>query len=163
METLVLYATLFFAFSIFGYYYEVLLVVIFRGEHTTRIKGPYHPVYGIGVVAAFFIYTLDFNIWTKLAIIAAVIILIEYITGLFFNKLLGLNLWDYGKRPLNLHGQICLTHAIGWVLAAALLVFAVLPFLYQLTINVYIIILITSFLLIVARDITKQSIITVKT
>jgi len=39
---------------------------------------------------------------------------VEFLSGLFFNKLLGLNIWDYSKLPLNVMGQISLVYFIPW-------------------------------------------------
>lgn len=36
----------------------------------------------------------------------------EFITGILVNKILHLNVWDYGRLPFNLFGQICLPFAI---------------------------------------------------
>ena len=36
----------------------------------------------------------------------------EFITGIFVNKLMGWNVWDYSDQPLNLFGQICVPFII---------------------------------------------------
>lgn len=41
---------------------------------------------------------------------------IEFITGLFFNVFLGLNLWTYENWPLNIMGQITLLYIPLWYL-----------------------------------------------
>ena len=40
------------------------------------------------------------------------IVVLEYATGLLLNKQLGLAVWDYADQPLNLDGQICLSHSL---------------------------------------------------
>jgi uncharacterized membrane protein len=42
------------------------------------------------------------------------IFLVEYIAGAIFYRM-GLQIWDYSKRPLNLHGYITLTYAPFWL------------------------------------------------
>lgn len=41
------------------------------------------------------------------------IFFVEYVAGALFN-LVGLEIWNYSKRPLNLHGYITLTYAPFW-------------------------------------------------
>ena len=48
----------------------------------------------------------------------AVILLTEFISGCILNLWLGLGIWDYSDKFLNLCGQICPQFAIGWFLLA---------------------------------------------
>lgn len=43
-----------------------------------------------------------------------VITCIELITGVIFNIVLGMNVWDYSHMPLNFLGQICLPFSAVW-------------------------------------------------
>ncbi len=43
-----------------------------------------------------------------------IITTVEFLTGVTVNILLGLGVWDYSDRKLNLFGQICLLFSIGW-------------------------------------------------
>lgn len=45
-----------------------------------------------------------------------VIFLVEYVSGVIFHFGMGLRIWDYSNKPLNLHGQITLYYAPGWYL-----------------------------------------------
>lgn len=38
----------------------------------------------------------------------------EFIAGIFFNKFLKLNVWDYSKNRFNISGQICLLYSVLW-------------------------------------------------
>lgn len=49
--------------------------------------------------------------------IASTIVIFEYIAGRIWNK--DYQIWDYRKMPFNLHGQICLTFFIVWVILIA--------------------------------------------
>ena len=44
----------------------------------------------------------------------AIITTIEFITGVGVNMILGLNVWDYSDKAVNLFGQICKAFSIGW-------------------------------------------------
>lgn len=40
---------------------------------------------------------------------------IELLSGLIINRVLGLHVWDYGKIPYNLLGQICPQYFFLWI------------------------------------------------
>lgn len=46
---------------------------------------------------------------------AAIVTLAELAAGVVLNLWLGLGIWDYSNRPMNLWGQICLEYAMLWV------------------------------------------------
>ncbi len=50
----------------------------------------------------------------KCAIGAAVITALEFTAGYIVNLRMGLNVWDYSNRPLNLYGQICPEYSLMW-------------------------------------------------
>ncbi len=43
-----------------------------------------------------------------------VIFLVEYISGILFHKVMGLNIWDYSQYKYNLHGQVTLEFVPVW-------------------------------------------------
>lgn len=45
-----------------------------------------------------------------------IITVLEFITGVITNLILGWNVWDYSAKPFNLLGQICLENSFYWVL-----------------------------------------------
>lgn len=49
---------------------------------------------------------------------AVMITAVEYVFGVFFNIVLGMNVWDYSRMPLNLFGQICLPFTAIWVIVS---------------------------------------------
>lgn len=96
------------------------------------------PMHGIAVVlVALILWPLKealrrrFNRWTTLAISFLVNMLfctaIEFTGGMMFNR--NLQLWDYTDIPFNFMGQICLQNAIGFGVAATLIVYVVYPYL----------------------------------
>ena len=50
----------------------------------------------------------------KSAICAGFVTLTELVFGLIFNVLLGWEVWNYGKMPYNILGQICPTYTLLW-------------------------------------------------
>ena len=47
--------------------------------------------------------------WCALAVTT-----VELIFGLIFNLILGMNVWDYSRQPLNFLGQICPLYTLLW-------------------------------------------------
>lgn len=47
---------------------------------------------------------------------AALVTIIEFLSGLVLNIHLGLRIWDYSGMPLNIMGQVCLPFSILWFL-----------------------------------------------
>lgn len=60
--------------------------------------------------------------WLQCVIGGGIITALEYLTGLVVNVLLGWQVWDYSGVPLNLHGQICLSYSLLWVVLAGVAV-----------------------------------------
>ncbi|MCL2484394.1 MAG: putative ABC transporter permease [Firmicutes bacterium] len=143
MKTILIYLTLIVVGSILGYYYEVGLRKILGKQSEVRLRGPYHPIYGIGIALSFLICSLIKTPWVAFVSVAVAINAAEYFGGLVCNKYLDLNLWDYSKYPFNLHGQICLTHSIGWVGAAALFAFLLFPVFQRVLIPVVCLVLLS--------------------
>lgn len=52
--------------------------------------------------------------WKQVLIGACTVTILEFITGVILNIILGLNIWDYSNMPFNLFGQICLPFSILW-------------------------------------------------
>ena len=53
-------------------------------------------------------------IWQSL-IGAALITVVELVSGIIINIWLGLNVWDYSHMPLNILGQVCLLYIALWI------------------------------------------------
>ena len=96
------------------------------------------PMHGIAVVlVALILWPLKealrrrFDRWTTLGISFLVNMLfctaIEFTGGMLFNR--NLQLWNYTDIPFNFMGQICLQNAIGFGVAATLIVYVVYPYL----------------------------------
>lgn len=67
----------------------------------------------VGLINEFMSWNIP--LWLQGIIGASIITVLEFISGLILNVLLGLGIWDYSKMPFNLMGQICLPFSIAWV------------------------------------------------
>lgn len=62
----------------------------------------------------------NLKVWQQTIIGTPIALLIEFISGLFLNCYLHLNIWDYSNLPFNLYGQVCPQFALIW--------FIIIPF-----------------------------------
>jgi len=53
-------------------------------------------------------------LYVKVAVCALTVTLIELIFGVVFNRMLGMNVWDYSNQPFNFLGQICPAFTLMW-------------------------------------------------
>lgn len=54
------------------------------------------------------------KVWQQTIIGTGIALAVELVSGLFFNQLLGLGIWDYSNEWGNLYGQICPVYALMW-------------------------------------------------
>lgn len=54
------------------------------------------------------------KLWKQMLIGASIITVLEFITGIVVNIILGWNVWSYEGVPFNVLGQICLPFSIAW-------------------------------------------------
>lgn len=54
-------------------------------------------------------------LWKQALIGAAIITVLELLTGCIVNLWLGWAVWDYSDMPLNLLGQICVPYILLWI------------------------------------------------
>ena len=52
---------------------------------------------------------------------------VEYVTGLFYEKVFRVSFWDYSHLPLNLGGRVCLLFALFWGVLALLVLHVIHP------------------------------------
>ncbi len=78
---------------------------------------PIRPIYGTGgvlLILYFKIFT-DINPFTLIIIASIMMVLLEYISGVFSEYFLGIKLWDYSKSKFNIGGKVDLLHSIFWI------------------------------------------------
>ena len=56
----------------------------------------------------------------QMAIGAAIITTVEFISGCIINLWFGQNVWDYSRMPFNILGQVCLPFSFLWFLISAI-------------------------------------------
>jgi uncharacterized membrane protein len=78
--------------------------------------GPFKPMYGFSPVLL--VYLINQTTHWVLVIFLCFLIptLIEYLSGLFLQKLFHRQWWDYSNIPLHLNGHICLPFSLCWIL-----------------------------------------------
>jgi uncharacterized membrane protein len=57
--------------------------------------------------------------WKQMLAGGTIITLVEFLSGVVLNLILGLHIWDYSNMPLNVLGQICLPFSLAWILLSA--------------------------------------------
>jgi uncharacterized membrane protein len=124
------YSFLFFFGGICGWVIELLFRRLVHGKWVNPgfLNGPFLPLYGFGVVAFYFLTSLDWQTWitpewvsylVEILVIGVVLTIIEYIAGLIFIKGLKVKLWDYSDRPGNIQGIICPLFSAIWTAIGA--------------------------------------------
>ena len=79
-------------------------------------KGPICPIYGFGALVLLFILKyLSFLHPFMLILCASLgLVLVEYLGGIFTEKVLKVKLWDYSFSKYQLGGHIDLLHSVYW-------------------------------------------------
>lgn len=93
-------------------------------------KGPFCPIYGLGALILVFIFKNLAGLPAALLIIIASLslVLVEYIGGVFTEKVLKLKLWDYSSSKFHLGGRIDILHSFYWFLLAVFFYFLAYPY-----------------------------------
>lgn len=130
---MVKYILIFLLFSFLGWIIDTTYSSIFI--HKKFIPSGYYrnipvcPIYGIGGVVIFQIFSelINYNATTVILVTTFFIILLEYIGGVFSVKFLKERLWDYSNRKFNLHGHIDLLNSFFWLILISATYFIVTP------------------------------------
>lgn len=115
-----IYLYLFFAASILGWIWEVVIFLIQDGSFANRgfLYGPWLPIYGLGAVGMFLLlHHHRKNPFFVFFISMTVCSLIEYGIGWFLDRFYHVRYWDYSTYFCNLNGYICLLSALLFGLA----------------------------------------------
>lgn len=99
-------------FAIFGVIYYCIEVLARGYSHTAMIA-----VGGIcGVVIGLINEDFDYDmpLLLQMFVGAFCVTAIEFVSGVILNIWLGLDIWDYSGKFLNLMGQICLENSVYW-------------------------------------------------
>lgn len=114
------YKTCYFLFIIGGIGYS-LIEILWRG-YTHPSMGV---LGGICLIAIWFIsyYLRDEARFIRAFFCALIITSLEFISGVFLNIVLKLNVWDYSQIPLNFIGQVCLPYSLLWFLLSYFVIY----------------------------------------
>lgn len=129
MTTFLRLAFLFFVGSMLGWIIELIFRRIKHGHWINPgfLKGPYLPIYGLGLSFMYVVCSVDFT-WispvavqhvVRIAIIGILMTVIEFVAGLIFIKGMKIKLWDYSMRWGNVKGIICPLFSVIWTAVGA--------------------------------------------
>lgn len=126
------YLFLFFAGAFAGWIIELFFrrfVSAKKWINPGFLSGPYLPLYGTGTVVLFAVCSMSATVWAKILLIAVLMTLTEYLTGLFFLKVMEVRLWDYSSRKFNVQGLICPLFSLIWAILGIGFLFLIFPLL----------------------------------
>ena len=103
---------LFTIYSFMGWVIEVVYRSISQRQFINAgfLFGPFLPIYGFGAAFIIGLQSLihPWPLFMELIVYGLVLTLIEYFTGLAFEKIFKLKLWDYSDYKFNIQGRVCL-------------------------------------------------------
>lgn len=120
---------LFFVYSCAGVLIEGVFCLALDGVPELRLGLlylPFRPLYGVGGLACTVLLVRWLQRPVVVFVLAALICsVVEYLASLWTEKAFGTVSWDYGDKPLNLHGRICPQYSACWGLLALLALYVV--------------------------------------
>lgn len=121
----------FLIYSFLGFLLELAFARATRSPKRDRkcfLLLPLCPVYGLGALGILAAGTL-LGHWPLLLALAGggVATAVEYLVGLFYQKVLGVEFWNYSDLPLNVGGKICLPFSAAWGVLSLGLVYLIHP------------------------------------
>lgn len=112
------FALWFFAFSLFGYILECIVLTIEQKRLILNrgfTHGPFCIIYGFGAVGGYLLLKpICHNLFLLFVCSSLLATTMELITSWAMIRLFGSFWWDYSKKPFNYKGRICLESSIGW-------------------------------------------------
>lgn len=92
-------------------------------------KGLVCPIYGFGGLALVFVfkYLGSFDTYLLVLIATLAMIVIEYLGGIFSEKVLKMKLWDYSTAKFHLGGHVDLLHSIYWLILVLFFNYFIFP------------------------------------
>ena len=125
MEFIVRHLFLFFIGGIGGWIIELFFrrIVHKKWINPGFLTGPCLPLYGSGLCLLYFFSSLNYSFIPSeigqkifcILLMTALVILLEYLTGLYFLKVNHVRLWDYSDRWGNIQGIICPLFSLFWL------------------------------------------------
>ncbi len=122
-EYLFLMTFYFFAASLSGFLWEILIFYVKEGHFRNRgfLYGPWLPVYGTGAVLMYLLLSKQKRCPVKVFLYSVLLgTSLEWIIGWILDFFWDLRYWDYTGYLLNFRGYICLASALGIGIAGVL-------------------------------------------
>ena len=124
--------------GIIGYIYEVIFYRFDKGEFINRgsTYGPWIPVYAVGtIIIILLLYRFKNKPWLVTILSFVITFIVEYLTGWFFHKIVGVRLWDYNEEILNfgnINGYVCLRSVLLFTLGGIFVIYSMVPTLIKI-------------------------------
>lgn len=125
MDIILKFIILFFIYSFIGWIIETVYCSLMSKRLINRgfLKGPYCPMYGFSAliiieIIKFFVLKIQISgvlYFMSVFLISTIIATaVEFLTGLFIDKVFKMKLWDYSDRSFNIKGYVCLQFSLYW-------------------------------------------------
>ena len=133
-ENVVKLGVLFFMVSIFGYFYELILCLIYNDKLISHgiLYGPWLPIYGTGAILISMLNKYrksPFIIFFSSFFLAGTL---EYLCGIVLLKIFKMRLWDYTGMFLNIDGLVCLLSAFCFGIGGLIIIYLLIPLINKL-------------------------------
>ena len=117
--------------SIIGYAVEMIVGFVQNGHFVSRqglVFGPFAQVYGLGILAYYFVVPKIKGGYIKIFFITMVLGgIVEYLCSYFQELLFGTLSWDYSHLWFNIHGRTSLLHCTYWGIGGILFMKYIIP------------------------------------
>lgn len=117
--------------SIIGYAVEMIVGFVQNGHFVSRqglVFGPFAQVYGLGILAYYFVVPKIKGGYIKIFFITMVLGgIVEYLCSYFQELLFGTISWDYSHLWFNIHGRTSLLHCTYWGTGGILFMKYIIP------------------------------------
>ncbi len=121
----------FIIYSFLGCLLEILFALISRHRLESRkchCLLPICPVYGAGAIAVLFLTEpISHSPWFIFLAGAVICTIVEYLTSLFYEKILYVEFWSYQGSKFNLAGRVCLSFSAAWGIVSLILIYLIHP------------------------------------
>lgn len=124
----------FWRFILYSFLGFLLEVAYARAVHSAKqdrkclLLLPLCPVYGLGALLILLLVAVTDASFLGVMVIGFLSAsAAEYLMSLFYDRVLGVEFWDYSTLPLNLDGRVCLLFSLAWTVLAVALVYWFAP------------------------------------
>lgn len=100
-----------------------------KWSNTGYFKAPFCPIYGFSALVLIFLFKI-LSSWSsvvQILIASVALVAVEYVGGIFTEKVLKLKLWDYSASRFHLHSYIHPLHSFYWLVLTILFYYVLFP------------------------------------